>query len=81
MTSPMDLSTGPLSTPIEASLGLTKADRQLYAYDKEEQTKWLEEKPWEQDPMYFRSVDITPLALMKMVPPTPTPMWFTNRSH
>ncbi|KAJ0984860.1 hypothetical protein J5N97_003216 [Dioscorea zingiberensis] len=39
----------------------------IYAYDEAAQTKSQQEKPWTQDPNYFKKVRISALALLKMV--------------
>ena len=39
----------------------------IYAYDEAAQAKAQQEKPWSQDPNYFKRVRISALALLKMV--------------
>jgi len=39
----------------------------VYNFDNSEQQKWLSQKPWTQEPKYFKHVRISALALVKMV--------------
>ncbi|KAF9619388.1 hypothetical protein IFM89_006575 [Coptis chinensis] len=41
--------------------------RRIYHYDESAQTKFQKEKPWTNDPHYFKRVKISALALLKMV--------------
>ncbi|KAF9626228.1 hypothetical protein IFM89_031355, partial [Coptis chinensis] len=41
--------------------------RRIYHYDESAQTKFQKEKPWTNDPHYFKRVKILALALLKMV--------------
>ena len=39
----------------------------IYAFDNAEQQRCIAQRPWEQDPKYFKHVKISALALVKMV--------------
>lgn len=49
------------SSPVDAS------SDQIFYYDDAAQAKFQQEKPWTQDPHYFKRVKISALALLKMV--------------
>lgn len=45
----------------------TPADDSIFYYDDAAQTEFQREKPWVNDPHYFKRVKISALALLKMV--------------
>lgn len=56
--------------PMETPAGTAKADPSsdaIFYYDDSAQTKFQQEKPWSNDPHYFKRVKISALALLKMV--------------
>lgn len=58
----------PMDTP--PSVAKSKADPSadaIFYYDEAAQAKFQQEKPWTNDPHYFKRVKITALALLKMV--------------
>lgn len=60
----------PMDTPSASSAARTKTDPSadaIFYYDEAAQTKFLQEKPWVNDPHYFKRVKISALALLKMV--------------
>jgi COP9 signalosome complex subunit 5 len=54
------------STPTTATDTSFLSDA-IFHYDDAAQAKFLQEKPWSNDPNYFRRVRISALALLKMV--------------
>ncbi|KAK9946775.1 hypothetical protein M0R45_012221 [Rubus argutus] len=59
-----------MDTPSASSAARTKTDPSadaIFYYDEAAQTKFQQEKPWVNDPHYFKRVKISALALLKMV--------------
>ncbi|KAJ2794352.1 COP9 signalosome catalytic subunit rri1 [Coemansia guatemalensis] len=48
-------------------LPLNQCDEELYCFDEEARTQQLVEAPWKSNPHYFRKVEISSVALVKMV--------------
>jgi COP9 signalosome complex subunit 5 len=66
----LDFRTKPLISSVETdgAAKLVDAHRDaLYNYNAEEQKKMTAEKPWKQDPHYYKYVRISAVALVKMV--------------
>lgn len=55
-----------VDTPPTTSKADSSSDAIFY-YDETAQTKFQQEKPWQNDPHYFKRVKISALALLKMV--------------
>lgn len=52
--------------PADSTSSASASDAIFY-YDEAAQTKFQQEKPWDNDPHYFKRVKISALALLKMV--------------
>ncbi|KAK7283038.1 hypothetical protein RIF29_12254 [Crotalaria pallida] len=55
----------PMDTP--SSTTTTNADDSIFHYDEAAQNEFQRERPWVNDPHYFKRVKISALALLKMV--------------
>ncbi|OIV96526.1 hypothetical protein TanjilG_07918 [Lupinus angustifolius] len=53
--------------PMETPSSTTNADDSIFHYDEAAQNEFHREKPWINDPHYFKRVKISALALLKMV--------------
>ncbi|CAL0319198.1 unnamed protein product [Lupinus luteus] len=53
--------------PMESPSSTTNADDSIFHYDEAAQSEFHREKPWINDPHYFKRVKISALALLKMV--------------
>ncbi|CAI0376451.1 unnamed protein product [Linum tenue] len=56
-----------VDTPATSSSSDAAASDAIFYYDDAAQAKFQQEKPWANDPHYFRRVKISALALLKMV--------------
>lgn len=62
---PMETPTPPLPATAKSSGG--DSSDAIFCYDEAAQNKFQQEKPWSNDPHYFKRVKISALALLKMV--------------
>ncbi|KAJ2010008.1 COP9 signalosome complex subunit 5, partial [Coemansia sp. S610] len=46
---------------------LSTSDEKVYCYDGQLQRDQLDKRPWRTDPRYYRKVEISSIALVKMV--------------
>lgn len=56
-----------VDTPPTTSKASDSASDAIFYYDEAAQAKFQQEKPWQNDPHYFKRVKISALALLKMV--------------
>lgn len=56
-----------METPPTNSTADTSSSDAIFFYDEGAQAKFQQEKPWANDPHYFKRVKISALALLKMV--------------
>ncbi|KAG6598813.1 COP9 signalosome complex subunit 5b, partial [Cucurbita argyrosperma subsp. sororia] len=56
-----------VDTPPTTSKASDSSSDAIFYYDEAAQAKFQQEKPWENDPHYFKRVKISALALLKMV--------------
>ncbi|KAG6585421.1 COP9 signalosome complex subunit 5b, partial [Cucurbita argyrosperma subsp. sororia] len=56
-----------VDTPPTASKASDSSSDAIFYYDEAAQAKFQQEKPWKNDPHYFKRVKISALALLKMV--------------
>lgn len=61
------METQPSSSSPPSSSSIDASSDQIFYYDEAAQAKFQQEKPWAQDPHYFKRVKISALALLKMV--------------
>ncbi|KAH8917064.1 Mov34-domain-containing protein [Atractiella rhizophila] len=61
-----EASTSKLTWELANDVQPIEADK-IFRYDGDEQRKILEQRPWKQDPHYFKKVKISAIALIKMV--------------
>lgn len=52
---------------IENDIEQIPASDEIFRYDAQEQQQFLSARPWEKDPHYFKDIQISALALLKMV--------------
>uniref|UniRef100_A0A803LYQ7 MPN domain-containing protein n=2 Tax=Chenopodium quinoa TaxID=63459 RepID=A0A803LYQ7_CHEQI len=66
-TTPTTIPTEPTPSSSSSTTATSDAPDAIFFYDEAAQTKFQQDKPWVNDPHYFKRVKISALALLKMV--------------
>lgn len=64
---PLDIDVALKSWELENDIETIPACDQIFKYDAQQQQKILAARPWDKDPHFFKDIQISALALLKMV--------------